>query len=351
MVNVTYRGKKASDFNAARTPLRIVSGGKGTERSDPADSPMLAPALLYASRDWSVLRIVPQGKVPLKKGGYKDATTDEATIRELWRDRPDANLGVATGEASGFFALDVDPRHGGDKTLCRLEDEHGPLPPTLTQKTGGGGFHYFFRHVDGVRNSASQLGKGLDVRGDGGHIVVAPSVHPSGGIYEFDDLDADIAEAPPWLIDMIMARRPSVGSPARPRVGPSESGDVIPAGARNTTLTSLAGAMRRRGTGEDAMAALLLAENTSKCRPPLPDREVLGIVRSIMNYPSGGFFQCTDAGNADRLAARYGKTLRYCPAWKKWLIWDGTRWRPDDRRTVMRCAVETARSIKEEVEQ
>ncbi len=56
-------------------------------------------------------------------------------------------------------------------------------------------------------------------------------------------------------------------------------------------------------------------------------------------------FHLTDVGNAQRLVARHGKDLRYCHPWKKWLVWDGTRWRKDSTAEVVRRAKETVRSI------
>lgn len=53
----------------------------------------------------------------------------------------------------------------------------------------------------------------------------------------------------------------------------------IPTGQRNTALTSLAGTMRRRGFGEEAMYAALLVENRQRCDPPLPDDEVRRIAK------------------------------------------------------------------------
>jgi putative DNA primase/helicase len=69
-------------------------------------------------------------------------------------------------------------------------------------------------------------------------------------------------------------------------------------------------------------------------------------------HPSKGAIQTgllnlpfTDMGNAQRLVSRHGKDLRYCPAWKKWLVWDGKRWRVDDTGEVIRRAKDTMREL------
>jgi len=48
-----------------------------------------------------------------------------------------------------------------------------------------------------------------------------------------------------------------------------------------------------------------------------------------------------DTGNADRLIAFRGTELRYCPAIRKWLVWDGRRWAVDDKGAIRRAAKQT----------
>jgi putative DNA primase/helicase len=48
-----------------------------------------------------------------------------------------------------------------------------------------------------------------------------------------------------------------------------------------------------------------------------------------------------DTGNADRLIAFRGAELRYCPAIRKWLVWDGRRWAVDDKGAIRRAAKQT----------
>jgi putative DNA primase/helicase len=56
----------------------------------------------------------------------------------------------------------------------------------------------------------------------------------------------------------------------------------------------------------------------------------------------------TDLGNARRLVARHGHDLRYCPAWRRWYVWDGKRWASDTTGEVVRRAKETVRAIHAE---
>lgn len=121
-----------------------------------------------------------------------------------------ANLGLLTGVQSGVFALDVDPKSGGDELLRELIAQHGELPPTWFQRTGSGGTHFLFTLPDDFTptNSRGRLPVGLDIRGEGGQIVLAPSV--SGiGPYECWVAATGVLPAPGWLCELIRPLPPA----------------------------------------------------------------------------------------------------------------------------------------------
>lgn len=166
------------------------------------ESRMLAAALAYAQRlGWPVfpcyhitevgvcscgkLDCEDAGKHPRIKRGFLAAALDADPLRQWWTQWPEANIGIPTGEASGFDVLDVDPRHGGEESLAELEAKQGRLPATIEAISGGGGRHVLFKHREGVRNATGFL-PGLDVRGEGGYVLVAPSNHHSGRQYAWE---------------------------------------------------------------------------------------------------------------------------------------------------------------------
>jgi hypothetical protein len=76
----------------------------------------------------------------------------------------------------------------------------------VEQRTGGGGRQLFFQLVEGreVRISAGKLGVNIDVRGNGGYVILPPSGHESGGTYAWATTDgAPLALAPDWLMDLV----------------------------------------------------------------------------------------------------------------------------------------------------
>lgn len=224
------------------------------------------------------------GKHPigdLVRHGVLEATTDTQLIREWWAVYPDANIGIATGLVSGIVVLDIDPGHQGEETMNRLMDRFGQIPRTWTVETGGGGLHMYFRHPSAdVRNSVSNIGPGVDMRGANGYVVAPPSLHASGERYRWWEhghpRDTALAEMPDWLIERIAGRLAVAASEAIPA--------RIPEGLRNNTLTSAAGAMRRKGFSAKAIHAALRVTNAESCQPPLSDDELWRIAKSVERY-------------------------------------------------------------------
>lgn len=170
-------------------------------------------ARLYAGMGWRVLPIAPGAKRPPMTGWQHAATCELEVIGNWWGGLYRGyGIGIATGQQSGVWVLDIDPAHGGDDALAALEAEHGKLPDTATVETGGGGRHYFWLNPQGleVRTRRDVLAVGIDVRGDGGQVVAPPSTHASGRTYTWLRAPwmtavAQVAMAPDWLLALVTA--------------------------------------------------------------------------------------------------------------------------------------------------
>lgn len=127
-------------------------------------------------------------KAPLTPNGFKDATTDPDTIKEMFSRPGVAGIGLPTGPVSGLLVIDRDRKHGVDgiASCNELEAELGALPDTLQQRTGSGGDQLFFQFPDGVEIpcSVGKVAPGIDIRSAGGYVVVAPSRNEDGA-YEW----------------------------------------------------------------------------------------------------------------------------------------------------------------------
>lgn len=216
-----------------------------------------------------------RGKVPLLSKWQYRASADVGQLEEWGVQFHGCNWGVVTGRTSGVFVLDVDGERG-EAALSTHRRQGRKLPDTLTVSTGRGK-HIYFQWPDGqtIRNSAGKLAKGLDIRGDRGYAVIPPSIHQTGARYAYIDSNAAISEAPAWLLDL-------VAQPFHPGVS------ILCEGHRNDGLIRLAGAWRRRGASQDEIERRLRVENIRRCRPSLPDAEVIKIAASAARYPVGG---------------------------------------------------------------
>jgi hypothetical protein len=154
------------------------------------------------------------GKHP-RIAGWSDATAGQASndpaIVEAWITRwPWLNLGLATGH--GLLALDIDPAHGGRAWLRTWQHI---LPPTVQQISGSGGIHLLYRvperyYIKTTGPASHPLAAGVDTRGDGGQIIVAPSCNVHGP-YQWvpgrGPWDRPLAAVPPALLAELIEKR------------------------------------------------------------------------------------------------------------------------------------------------
>lgn len=170
---------------------------------------LLEAALTYARRGWRVLplhtpiwkspTIVAQykddppgpycscgktscgaiGKHPRTGHGVKDATVNETQIRQWWKQWPNANVGIATGEESGIVVLDIDPRNGGkDSDLPGVNTLHA-----LWCASGGGGTHIYIKARTAFPKKPNFPSPGIDFQADKAYVIAPPSLHVSGERY------------------------------------------------------------------------------------------------------------------------------------------------------------------------
>jgi hypothetical protein len=142
--------------------------------------------------------------------GAHSATLNEQKIRHWWSIHPNANVGIATGDS--VLVLDIDPRHGGDRSLAEIERAHKPLPASWRAATGGGGWHIYFAIPPATKYKNKSLAPGIDVRAFGTLVVAPPSAHQSGRNYTWihapDRLT--LAALPPWLDALLRPPPPAL---------------------------------------------------------------------------------------------------------------------------------------------
>jgi hypothetical protein len=209
----------ASSHEAPDDDPRAANGkdGGGVKSNGKAGA-VLAAALEYAAKGWMVFpaRFKGKDKLSWKSKKFNDGlnwgmTTDPEEIRRDFTNPKFRNAGIGLPTVvSGFFVLEVDTPEGHDvdgiAALAALEAKHGPLPPTRRAISPTGSVHYYFKcPVDSaIKNSASEVAPGVDVRGKGGMVIAPPSVRPGKGEYKWLD-EGEIVLPPPWLLDEVAA--------------------------------------------------------------------------------------------------------------------------------------------------
>lgn len=219
-------------------------------------------AKLYLEKfGWSIIPVRCTGapefdKKPLIK--WADYQRRRATLEEIdnwWAKWPDAGIGVVTGSISNLCVVDVD-----------LPDLEVTTTPTLTSITGRGGKHYFF-HPNGTQyGNFVGVVKGVDIRGEGGYVVVPPSVHGNGKHYKWATRDT-VAELPAEIHALISKRELPIS--------------VVDKGGRNNAVTSMVGKLVRSGMSVNDVIDMAHAWNLKHCKPPLPKYEIATVCNSI----------------------------------------------------------------------
>jgi hypothetical protein len=143
--------------------------------------------------------------IPSQHGGRgkDDATLDGDQI-DVWSDLcPVANIAAPTGEAANIMVVDIDGEEG-ERSAEWLADA-GFLLYDTTAATSGRGRHLYYRNIRKLRTATGQIAPGIDIRAEGGQIVLPPSLHISGRTYTWLRSPAELKPrvAPMWVPDLL----------------------------------------------------------------------------------------------------------------------------------------------------
>ena len=240
-------------------------------------------------------------RIPWKE--YETQLPTVSEVRGWWRWWPNSNIGGVTGEISGRMVLDVDGALG----VQTLREKKLAVSPTIPHaSTGGGGYHHFYDWPGfECRNFAGKIGHtilpNVDFRGDGGLVVLPPSLHASGKYYEWIVSPEKGQRVPPpdWLMALITGQQkqpaPTGGPPTVipqgvPGGGSGGDGSLwvnelllgVDQGRRDDSCARLAGYYLRKLRGDRATTLTILLSWDQRNRPPL-ESEVVGSIEKIVN--------------------------------------------------------------------
>lgn len=180
--------------------------------------------------------------------------------------------GIVTGEVSGVVVVDGDSA----AAIRRM----GDLKPHVRTPRGGG--HYYFKYPGHYVKTVAGILPKIDIRADGGFANIIGANPVTGGEYHIETMPTPEViypwdQMPKAILEKMNSSKQEPALEAKPST-------PIPEGQRNSTLTSLAGTMQRRGMPLEAIQAALLEVNRLRCYPPLPENEVHGIARNVAKY-------------------------------------------------------------------
>ncbi|MFA6049671.1 MAG: bifunctional DNA primase/polymerase [Candidatus Paceibacterota bacterium] len=255
------------------------------------------------------------GKHPLLKWNWKHVATNDKIKIDKWLNKPDVNFGIATGRKSTqtgkyLIVVDIDaPEH----------EMLSMLPPTFSYRTGSGGWHFWYWSKYKFANSVSKLANKVDIRGNNGYVVVPPSKHISGQDYTLH-LNIEIADIPSFIIERLCSssnnqeassanpitkKKKSILTPGITELAEiwtkasisdirswMASGNLIPEGARNTTVHRLLSSDRAKGLGLSDLevnARLYTSScessiTSSNISTRLMEKEIVAMLSQIIKY-------------------------------------------------------------------
>lgn len=245
-------------------------------------------ALELINNGISVIPLQPKDKRPNAKllpngwKEYQDRIASEEEVKEWYDKEPNGNLGLVTGAISGIVAVDVDGKKGQDWFKKEMT-----VKPNLFQFTSSKHkFHALYRHPGGKIKNAVRITDEVDIRADGGYIVFAPSIHPSGAIYELREMQGFNGWSSLVMLENITVdKRPT--EDRNSDLPLLSAGLNAASGERNSKLASLCGKMFARGMSEDEVLVFARGWNRDYCEPPMSEREVQVTALSMSRTHTG----------------------------------------------------------------
>lgn len=309
---------------------------------------MIDQAIKYGAAGLKVFPV--RGKIPAVAGWKKLATSDAAQIAEIFKNSH-TGIGMATGLGSAVTVLDVDVKNGvnGFKTLEARAIE---IPSTVCVLTPSGGRQYYFKYNPLVKNKVSAICEksGIDIRNDGGLVIMPKSIHPNGGVYEFQVEqgigEIEPAEIPQDLLNLLVEKS------AKELKG-FELPDKINDGERNNILFKYAAQLRASGLDKKEILPALYVVNTERCDPPYDKDKLEIIADSACTYPKGRKaipateIVYSDTYNAGVFYELFKDKIKWCRDLGGWFIYDGIRWNSDNNDNIKRYALLASEEISD----
>lgn len=226
----------------------------------------MSVALAYAHRGIAVFPCNPLDKTPLVKTGFKAATTDPERVKLWWLSFPNAMVGAPTGKANGFVVLDIDNNVEKEKyglaSIAEFGHPFEELADGPHTQTTGGGYHVFYRYDEQrpLTNARGRLPTFVDIRGDGGYVILAGSRSAEGRAYRavLSLADCEPPEAPAWLYEALSGSSSGFdfNTASRQADNAARRAFEIPPGQWHEKTRDFVARMVREGSSDETIATV-----------------------------------------------------------------------------------------------
>ncbi|MDB3891995.1 bifunctional DNA primase/polymerase [Alphaproteobacteria bacterium] len=232
---------------------------------------------------WAVFPVNPKTKTPYFRGWQEIASSNPEKIEDIFSGLQYAAIGVCTGETSGLVCIDIDER-ADYSGLFNYQKAGFELPNCPIAQTPSGGLHLYFKQPSSkVKNSASLIARGVDVRGESGYIISPPS-NTVFGTYSWKCSPETVLNGP---IEMPSKLLEAIQSPTkkqnpakvRSRLA-SQILTPILEGGRNQEITRRTGYLLAKYDARHAWEMTKMI-NRECCLPPLGEAELSNTFNSI----------------------------------------------------------------------
>ena len=229
---------------------------------------LLAAALSYRTMNLSVIPVGSNKRAVIEWKEFQTRLPREEEIRE-WFNNPSAKgIAIVTGVISGLVVVDTE----AEADISEMD-----FGTTVESISGGGGRHFYYKYPNSrVIGNRAGIRPKIDIRGEGGYVIVPPSLHPSGGQYKWAKSIEDNApaELPKWLLEELTQNPTAKALISTP----------VLEGRRNDTATRYVGKLLtqyKRDEWETIVWEKLKDWNRTEVTPPLDEKELRSILDSI----------------------------------------------------------------------
>ena len=236
---------------------------------------LLESALRYIKQGKSIIPVGKDKRPLIKWEEFQRRIASETEVISWFQNWPKAQIGMVTGAISNLAVVDVEKEYGDYKNLN--------LPDTSVSKTGSGGFHLFYRYTDGIRNRAKVGGQDVDIRGEGGYVILPPSSN-NAGKYEWIILKEQL---PTFPVSIFGEETKKVEKFDKTKVEEHEFVDMdyqgVGEGQRNDEMTRYIGALLTQVHPKswETVAWPIVQLANQKNDPPLDDGELERTYESV----------------------------------------------------------------------